>query len=242
MRATLSILGMYNLDNSIFDDFVLPAEIIKEDVINNLLMECAEFEIVYSDFDFLKSAIGFWSKKRKTIWEKQYATTVLKYNPIWNKDGSTTYTDKETRNLSTGNTETRNLNIENNESRDLVTTASGDSNGSYGDNGIDYTYGFNSAGAAEKGKKESDGTNHNATTGRGTDTGSINKDIKDTGTVTTNSTDNGTVTHEYERLEQGNIGVTTTQSMIQEEREISEFDIIQYIINDFKTRFCIMVY
>lgn len=40
----------------------------------------------------------------------------------------------------------------------------------------------------------------------------------------------------------GNIGVTTTQSMIQQEREIAEFSIINYITLSFKERFCLLVY
>lgn len=59
-------------------------------------------------------------------------------------------------------------------------------------------------------------------------------------TVHNDSTDTGTI--ERERIEHGNIGVTTTQQMIQEEREIAEFNIYAFIIDEFKRRFCIMVY
>lgn len=40
----------------------------------------------------------------------------------------------------------------------------------------------------------------------------------------------------------GNIGVTTTQQMIREEREIADFTTIKYIVHSFKKRFCVMVY
>ena len=40
----------------------------------------------------------------------------------------------------------------------------------------------------------------------------------------------------------GNVGVMTTQDMIKQEREISKFDVCYYIANQFKERFCIMVY
>lgn len=52
--------------------------------------------------------------------------------------------------------------------------------------------------------------------------------------------DTGTITRVRE--EHGNIGVTTTQQMIKEEREIADWSLYQVIIDDFKTRFCIMVY
>ena len=40
----------------------------------------------------------------------------------------------------------------------------------------------------------------------------------------------------------GNIGVMTTQDMIKQEREISKFDVCYYIAEQFKERFCVMVY
>lgn len=40
----------------------------------------------------------------------------------------------------------------------------------------------------------------------------------------------------------GNIGTTMTQTMIQEERKVSEFNIIDYMIKDFRQRFCLLVY
>lgn len=47
---------------------------------------------------------------------------------------------------------------------------------------------------------------------------------------------------ERTRTEQGNIGITTTQQMIKEEREIAEYSLYKQIIDEFKRRFCIMVY
>ena len=44
------------------------------------------------------------------------------------------------------------------------------------------------------------------------------------------------------RIEQGNIGVTTTQEMIKREREVSMFDIIDTITQEFKKEFCLLVY
>lgn len=44
------------------------------------------------------------------------------------------------------------------------------------------------------------------------------------------------------KRETGNIGVTTTQQMIKEEREISEFSFYKYIAESFKQEFCIMIY
>lgn len=52
------------------------------------------------------------------------------------------------------------------------------------------------------------------------------------------NTRGGTVT----RTEQGNIGVTSTQHLIEEERAVAQFNIYDAISSDFKNRFCLMVY
>ena len=54
------------------------------------------------------------------------------------------------------------------------------------------------------------------------------------------ATDTGTIKHE--RREYGNIGVTTTQQMIREEREISDFNMYDIIADSFMSAFCLMLY
>lgn len=57
-----------------------------------------------------------------------------------------------------------------------------------------------------------------------------------------NSSASADTTETVTRTEQGNIGVVTTQSMIKEEREIAYFNLIDAITEDFKKRFCLLVY
>lgn len=49
-------------------------------------------------------------------------------------------------------------------------------------------------------------------------------------------------TRTYERVEQGNIGVVSTQAMLIEERTVAEFNIYDRISADFRERFCIQIY
>lgn len=65
---------------------------------------------------------------------------------------------------------------------------------------------------------------------------------KNVSTITDSTEDSGNSTGKENRIEQGNIGVTTTQSMIAEEREIVQFNLIDYIVRDFKNHFCILIY
>ena len=73
-----------------------------------------------------------------------------------------------------------------------------------------------------------------------------NGTVNNTGTVgnnitsSSNSKDTGTESRTLHS--RGNIGVTTTQKMIEQERNISEFSIYDYIVRSFKRRFCLMLY
>jgi hypothetical protein len=65
-------------------------------------------------------------------------------------------------------------------------------------------------------------------------------------TSTTSAKDNVDTTSNTTNVKNGraygNIGVTTTQQMIQAERDVVKFNIYDYIIESFKQRFCLLVY
>ena len=91
----LSIMGMYEYDNSLFDGLDVPTYtdknnvvhvVDKNAVINSILLNCAELEILYSNFDSMKLAIGVWSAAEQDTWKKMYATVMMEYNPLWNVD------------------------------------------------------------------------------------------------------------------------------------------------------------
>ena len=193
-QATLSVLGLYEWDHTIFDEMVLPAAMDKDLLINNILIECAELEVLLPQPDILKKAIGFWSKAQIQVWNKLWETTQFDYNPIWNKDG--VITEEENRDLTS--------------TRDLKSTEDGTDTMKRS--------AYNASGFQ----------NHDQTT--------MDHDYTDTGTVR----DGGKITRK--RTEQGNIGITTTQQMIKEEREVDQFNMYDYIRRSFEERFCILVY
>ena len=82
--ATMSILGLYLWDNTIFDAMVLPDQIDKDTLVNNILDECAELEVLYTNPDFIKNAIGYWSLKRYHAWEKLQDVLYEAYDPFVN--------------------------------------------------------------------------------------------------------------------------------------------------------------
>lgn len=214
MQASISVLGLYQYDNTLFDSMTVPTGMDKSLAVSNILMECAELEVLLPDPDVMKTAIGFWSAASQQVWNKLYESTQFVYNPIWNKDGTFTETHDitQTRNLSKSSdfTDTHNLTL---------------------DRDYDDTY---------------DKSAYNSSTYQPADKHVINDTTKDTGTMRTagSGSDTGTVRDAgtTTRTERGNIGITTTQQMIKEEREVSEFNIYDYIVRSFKERFCIMVY
>lgn len=95
-------------------------------------------------------------------------------------------------------------------------------------------------------KTETDGTGRTTASGT-TESNTTRSDTDNTTRTETGSSEKsgdetGNTKEILETERHGNIGVTTTQQMIREEREVAEFDVIQYIINDFKSRFCLLVY
>lgn len=237
-RAVVDLIGMYNYDNSVLDLMQIPEALDRPTLIDNLLMETAEMELIYNNVGFLKQAIGSWSRKNLSVWNELYNTTQYEYNPIWNKDG--TVTETETRNLAgtdhtTDNTDrVDNLqdkntrNFEDKETRDLD------------DSNTHSVYGFNSDTAARESKDEGEQNGTDTINHTGTDTydHTGRQDVDRTFDKAT--TDTGTIKHE--RTEQGNIGLTSTQQLIQEQRELVKINLMDIIINDFKQRFCLGVY
>lgn len=250
MKARLSILGMYNYDNTIFDDFQLPERIPRDMFLNNLLLECAEFGCIYPDGEFFKMALKSWSQMEISTWEWLLDTQEYDYNPIWNVDvhDSERIDNKETRNLQGTNNETRDLAGTNNNTKNLTTTDTGTVNTKFSDNDIQEVdvNAFNSGSGTRRettttryGKNELETRNLSSNT-----TGTDNYTSTDTGTDNYTSTDTGTIDNNNKRefYKRGNQGVTTTQQMIREEQGLAKFNIDDYIINEFKKRFCILIY
>lgn len=163
---TLSLLGLYQYNEQLFDGLRLPKGVNKNTFVDNLLAETAEFEILYPDPEFLANMIAVWSEKELPVWEKLEETLHYDYDPISNYD----------RHEESSNTGESLGKVAGYNASDLV----------------------NSSGASTDVKRKA-------------------------------------------RF-WGNIGVTTTQKMIGEQRKVVKFNMMDYIIESFIKRFCLMVY
>ena len=209
MTGTMSVMGLYNYDPTIFDNLLLPTQIIpkqKPVLINNILMECAEFEVLYPDAGFFKSALAAWSGIMVQVWQKLFDTTEFQYDPISNYDRNENYTDTITGNSNS----TRTPNLTDELTNGLINTQAQNS--------------YENAGMVDAVKYTNSGKD--TTTHKG------NEQIY--------AQDSRTIQH-YARA-YGNIGVTTTQQMIEQEREVVQLNMFRVIIEDFKMRFCLMIY
>lgn len=91
--SKLTMIGMYNYDNSLFDGITLPAGINKDVLIPEILRQCNEFEILYPNLDFLKAMIGNWSQKHYRTFEKWVEGLAEEFNPLHNYDRHEIYED-----------------------------------------------------------------------------------------------------------------------------------------------------
>lgn len=88
-------------------------------------------------------------------------------------------------------------------------------------------------------------TSNNFGAGFNTTSGLTNRErdtVQNSGQVKTDDDLKESTKRESKDVEQGNIGVTSTQQLIKEEREVADINIYSIIAKDFKHKFCIQVY
>lgn len=89
---TLSVLGMYNQDETILNstNFVLPDGIDRSVLLPLILSESAELEVVYPDPATFKVVVKAWSQARSSSWALMLAALNEEYDPLHNYDRSET--------------------------------------------------------------------------------------------------------------------------------------------------------
>ena len=95
MRGTLSILGLYNYDTSIFQNLIVPDGVNIADAINSIVFDNADLELLYPEPETMTFLIGLWSKRELPAWERVLRVINMDYNPIENYNRNETWTDIE---------------------------------------------------------------------------------------------------------------------------------------------------
>lgn len=226
VSASLSLYGIFQYDDTILDGLNVPTGMDLDTVKNMLLIETAGMSILYPDAPFLKKAIALWSAERSDVWQKLYNTTVLEYDPIENYDRR-----EESSEENIGNEH-----VQSSQERSTDSESRGSSQ--------QHRAGENTATAANTAYNSNDFADTSKSTSSGSDDVMDSTVSSGSGTENVSGSGNKSST-DLRRLSSrihGNIGVTTTQQMLQSEREVAEFCMVDYIVNDFISRFCVMVY
>ena len=237
-------------NESIFDLMNLPVGIDKETVTDNIIVEGGEFEVLYADPEFFKNAVGVWSKKHYRTFEKWINALNIEYSPLENYDRFEDWSDEGSEN---GNTK---------RSGTTSDTSNGTANNSRSEHDNEHMSGDNKV--VTEGKTENEVSafdsnsyqpeNQSTNEGQENTTSSNDRTASrnssdDTSTYTTSngsSTDNedytkGTTGKHIGRIH-GNIGVTTSQQMLQSELDLARFNIVQQITDLFLSEFVLMIY
>lgn len=224
----LSLYGLYSWDSTLFDKMFFPNEADKENFIDSLILSYGMCEPLYPDFDFMKdSAIPAWSKKWKSSIESVYKVLeTLDYEPIENYDRHEEWTDSPdiTRISQASGTDTNEVKSE-----------SKQSNGNSGtDTSENKVSAFNESGYSPNEQNSTTYGSKTETESNGKDTGTTTYGRKD---INTEQGTNKHVGHVH-----GNIGVTTSQQMIQSELELRKQSFIDYCTGLFAQDLLLLVY
>lgn len=218
-ESKITLIGFYNYMDASGDDLFkyasFPSGINRDLAINTILMTGGEFEILYSDPNFMQNMIKLWSDKYQHTFERWVRALTEDYNPLHNFDRHEVYKDvrgikeseKQNGNL---NNSTYNATNSNGTSEDTVSAFNAD------------TY---------QPKEKTIAEDHVEATGN-SNTISNNTNDKNT---------NETLDHDAHLF--GNIGLTTSQQMASDEIKLrKDYNIYNLIADLFLNEFCIYVY
>lgn len=263
----VTLWGFYQYDNTLFDDIVLPDGIDKDNLVSDIMRNSGDLYPYHQVPEYLKRNINFWFARRLFDFSRMYEALRVQYSPIENYDRiedikreyKDSGTDTETLTLGSSTTSKHT-------GTDEETTTLGSSTTSK-HTGTD-TDSMQGGGTTEKGvsaynedgytNREKDTETQNSTntklydstitnTGSGTDTQkqTFDSTVTNTGSGSDKTqTDYGKQRTETENTRiHGNIGVTTSQQMIEAEMSLRvEYDIYRTITMEFEREFLIQIY
>ena len=208
-----------NYDNkSLFDGLKLPEGIDLDTLKSNIFREGGEFEVLYANPDYMVTNISKWGRKWYRTFEKWVRALEIEYEPLYNYDRYEDWTEsgkgsRENKSDTSSKSETANTQISDMTDETENTRSAFDAN----------TY---------QPYDKSEGKN--------------NSEINNEGEVKTSGSgefeEKTTNDSEHKGHLYGNIGVTTSQQMLQSELEIAEWNIYAHITDLFIKEFLIPVY
>ena len=238
--ANMTMIGLYDYDNTLFDNLVLPEGIDKDIAVNEILTRCGEFEVLYSNPAYNKYQIGKWGEKHYRTFEKCITALNIEYAPLENYDRQEEWTDDNTGTQTmekTGTQTTVNSGSETN-----VKSGSEKDETDNGNTTEIQVAAYDTATYSNKEKTIFDTDQSNEHTYDDvTDTHTLNDLTNErTDDLEEKRTDDLSG-HHLGRIH-GNIGVTTSMQLLREELDVQRFNIYENIADIFIDEFCILIY
>lgn len=223
--ATLSIYGLILLKNdpdfNLFGDLKLPTQLAGNEnlVTDRLLLDTMELEVLYADPDVFKAALGIYSGSRLQSWQKLADDMYHAYDPFINF----TRDEKRTNTITRDLTDNRTDNLQSKRTAALT-------------NGNTRTVARNAWDGSTVGSMTpAEQITDSGSLAGGTDT------YNNTGTQKNESS--GTIKNEETFHSQGDSALFTPTDIAKKEFDLrAQYSVIEYILADIKTHFCLMVY
>lgn len=233
-HGILTLQGMYDYDNTIFDNIVIPTGMEKDTLVSTILMMGGENEIRYPSYPLLTNRINLFFKMHKIEFQKIWDTENFEYNPIHNYDRTEMETIDLQQNINKqfDQSDTNTVSSESASDENVTSTTTPNLTNEQ------KVSAFNSTGYLPKEQTTQTGTNAITSTDHVTGEQS-GKSVRDN--MYTDDTDRKDNTNR-KLTASGNIGVMSTQEMIKQEREISDFSTYYYIASKFENEITIPVY
>lgn len=260
-QMRLTLIGLYNYDPTLFDQMVMPAGVDSDLVKNTILQKTGEFELIYTNLDYMKNMIGFWSNKHLRTFTKWNEALNIEYDPLYNYDRMEEITigrkgsdsRSENSDLSASGSETTGTTGSDSKggttksetkgstspaqttTTKTNTVAAYDSSTYQPKEQTTESIVLNTAGSDST---DSEGS-YNEVNQRRLDESKTNSNSEyiNKNAIGQHTEDETHTAHLY-----GNIGVTTSQQMLQSELDIARFNLYEQIADLFVEDFCIMIY
>lgn len=260
--AKITLIGFHNYmlknNDNLFKNLIIPETLDKETLINNILLRGGEFESLYGNPYFIQNSIGVWSKKWQRTFEKWVKALSIEYDPLYNYDRTEEYTDTiagTTTNTGTvtdnGNkTNTGTVKDEGKVTNEGTVTDSASYNNSVTGSVTNTRSAYDSSNWENDNKSNSETVTNGVSSNIRTD--DLEQNASNTRTDNLTETNTNTRTDNLEQAENrtishsarlfGNIGVTTSQQMLESELDIAMWNIYEHMTDLFLQEFVLPVY
>jgi len=245
MRMTL--IGLYDYDSTLFDGADFPEGIDKDLAVETILLRCGESPALYQSVPFMKMKISNTARKWYNNIEHMLKAINEDYDPLHNYDRFEEWTETDKKSETTNHSETvkDTSKTESKETNDIESDKTGSSRDNVSKSTVNEVSAFNSNDYQPSNKTTESGQNNSTdseaistqSTNEQSGSGENNRDVKGDNKY---ETDNN-LSHNAHLY--GNIGVTTSQQMLESEIKLRQnINIYDVIAEIFFKELCIYIY